>query len=62
MIDRFEADGYPSAELRAMSYNGMISSQGVLLSSATNVRTGCIVHIAMLASPSIYAGVRDFVR
>ena len=34
----------------------------VLLSGATNVRTGCIGHISMLASPSIYAGVRDFVR
>jgi triacylglycerol lipase len=34
----------------------------VILSGATNTRTGCIGHISMLASPSIYAGVRDFVR
>jgi triacylglycerol lipase len=34
----------------------------VLLGGATNVGTGCIGHISMLASSSIYAGVRDFVR
>lgn len=33
-----------------------------ILSGATNIRTGCIGHISMLASPSVYAGVRDFVR
>jgi triacylglycerol lipase len=34
----------------------------VILSGAANTRTGCIGHISMLASPGIYAGVRDFVR
>jgi triacylglycerol lipase len=34
----------------------------VILSGAANTRTGCIGHISMLASPSVYAGVRDFVR
>jgi triacylglycerol lipase len=34
----------------------------VILSGATNTRTGCIGHVSLLASPSVYAGVRDFVR
>jgi hypothetical protein len=34
----------------------------VILSGATNGRTGCIGHISLLASPRVYAGVRDFVR
>jgi triacylglycerol lipase len=34
----------------------------VILSGATNTRTGCIGHLSLLASPSVYAGVRDFVR
>ena len=34
----------------------------VILSGAANTRTGCIGHISMLASSSIYAGVRNFVR
>ena len=33
-----------------------------ILSGATNGRTGCIGHISLLASPKVYAGVRDFVR
>lgn len=34
----------------------------VILSGASNTRTGCIGHLSLLASPSVYAGVRDFVR
>ena len=30
----------------------------VILSGATNTRTGCLGHVSMLASPSVYAGVR----
>jgi triacylglycerol lipase len=33
----------------------------VLLTGATNTRTGCIGHVSMLFSSSIYTGVRDFV-
>ncbi len=33
----------------------------VILSGATNTRTGCIGHISLLASSSVYAGVRGFV-
>ena len=34
----------------------------VILSGATNTRTGCIGHLSLLASSSVYVGVRDFVR
>jgi len=34
----------------------------VLLSGATNTRIGCIGHLSLLASSSVYTGVRDFVR
>lgn len=34
----------------------------VILSGATNTRTGCIGHLSLLASSSVYSGVRDFVR
>ncbi len=34
----------------------------MILSGATNTRAGCIGHVSLLASPSVYAGVRDFVR
>ena len=34
----------------------------VILSGATNGRTAWIGHISLLASPRVYAGVRDFVR
>ncbi len=34
----------------------------VIVSGATNTRTGCIGHLSLLASPSVYSGVRDFVR
>ena len=34
----------------------------VILSGATNGRTACIGRISLLASPRVYAGVRDFVR
>lgn len=34
----------------------------VILSGATNTKTGCIGHVSMLISLSIYDGVRSFVR
>lgn len=34
----------------------------VVLSGATNTRTGCIGHLSLLPSSSVYVGVRDFVR
>lgn len=34
----------------------------VILSGATNTKTGCIGHVSMLITPSIYDGVRSFVR
>jgi len=34
----------------------------VVLSGATNTRTGCIGHLSLLVSSSVYTGVRGFVR
>jgi triacylglycerol lipase len=39
----------------------MNPDNSVLLSGATNNRTGCIGHLSMPASSSVYAGVRNFV-
>jgi triacylglycerol lipase len=34
----------------------------VFLNGAINTRTGCIGHVSLLVSSSVYARVRDFVR
>lgn len=36
--------------------------RSVILNGAANTRTGCIGHVSLLVSSSVYARVRDFVR
>jgi triacylglycerol lipase len=40
----------------------IIPQRSVILTGATNTRTGCIGHISLLGAWSVYTGVRDFVR
>lgn len=47
---------------RASARKSIKPDTSVILSGATNTRTGCLGHVSMLASPSVYVGVRDFVR